>query len=102
MHNSLNYEEYTCWFKSGSNIFVYIPTYLVTDWNDFNSKTLDAQGDRSKAILHAIGLRMDLKLKKNFYLTGSFMNYTRDTNYKHYDDVFSSISEGRIMLTYKL
>ena len=30
MHNSLNYEEYTCWFKSGSNIFVYIPTYLVT------------------------------------------------------------------------
>lgn len=72
------------------------------DWNDFNSKTLDAQGDRSKAILHAIGLRMDVKLKKRLYLTGSFMNYTRDTNYKHFDDVFSSTSEGRLMLTYKL
>lgn len=72
------------------------------DWNNFNPKILDAQGDKSKAILHAVGLRLDFKLRKQLYLTGEFMSYTRDTNYKHFDDVFSSTTEGRIMLTYKL
>jgi len=71
------------------------------NWDNFNSKTLDAQGDKSSAILHAISLRADLKLKNNLYLTASFYNYTRDTNYKYYDDVFSKTSEGRLMMTYK-
>ena len=71
------------------------------DWNNFDRKTLDAQGDKSQAILHAVGLRLDLKLKKQLYLTGEFYNYNRDTNYKYYDDVSSHTSEGRLMLTYK-
>jgi len=72
------------------------------DWNNFDRRTLDAQGDLSKAILHAVGLRVDIKLKKHLFLTGVFLNYTRDTNYKHFDDVYSQSSEGRIMLTYKM
>ncbi|WP_289004401.1 DUF3943 domain-containing protein [uncultured Parabacteroides sp.] len=72
------------------------------DWNDFNPKTLNAQGDRSKAILHAVGLRLDVKLRKGWYLTGSFMNYSRHTDYKYFEEVFSHTSEGRLMLTYKL
>ena len=64
-------------------------------------KTLNAQGDRSRAILHAVGLRLDLKLRKQLYLTSTFMNYTRDTKYRYHANVFSNTSEGRIMLTYK-
>lgn len=71
------------------------------NWEAINEKTLDAQGDHSQAILHAISLRVDLKLKNRFYLTGIGYNYTRDTNYKYFNDVFSKTSEGRIMLTYK-
>lgn len=71
------------------------------DWGNFNSKTLDAQGDRSKAILHAISLRMDLKLREKIYLTAIVNSYTRDTDYKYYDDVNSQTQEGRLMLTYK-
>lgn len=54
------------------------------------------------AILHATGLRLDIKLRKGLYLTGDYMNYTRHTRYKHYENVFSSTSEGRLMLTCKL
>lgn len=71
------------------------------DWNNFNSKTLDAQGDKSKAILHAIGLRVDFKLRNKLFLTGIFNSYTRDTDYKYYDDVSSQTVEGRLMLTHK-
>ena len=63
------------------------------DWEHNNSKTLNAQGDRSMAILHATGLRLDIKLRKGLYLTGDYMNYTRHTRYKHYENVFSSTSE---------
>ena len=71
------------------------------DWNTVDERTLDAQGDRSQAILHAISLRVDVKLKKHWYLTGIGYNYTRDTNYRYHDDIFSKTSEGRLMVTYK-
>ncbi len=71
-------------------------------WEHLDPKTLDAQGDRSRAILHAVGLRLDTQLWKKLYLTGTYMSYTRNTHYKHYEDVFSSTSEGRLMLTYKM
>ncbi len=72
------------------------------DWNTVNYKTLNAQGDPSHAILHAAGARLEVKLYKKLYLSSSFMNFTRHTRYKHYDDVFSNTSEGRLLLTYKL
>lgn len=72
------------------------------DWEHYDPKILNAQGDCSTAILHATGLRLDLKLRKGLYLTGAYMNYTRTTRYKYFDNVFSSTSEGRLMLTCKL
>ncbi len=71
------------------------------DWETVDEKTLNAQGDKSQAVLHAISLRADLKLRENLYLTGIGYNYTRDTNYKYYPDVFSQTSEGKLLLTYK-
>lgn len=71
------------------------------NWETVNEKTLNAQGDHSQAILHVACLRMDLKLKSQFYLTAIGYSYTRDTNYKYFESVFSSTAEGRLMLTYK-
>jgi len=71
------------------------------DWNNFNRKTLDAQGDKSKAILHAVSLRTDLKLKNNLYLTTIGSTFSRKTDYKKFEDVSSTTTEGRLMLTYK-
>lgn len=71
------------------------------DWERVDPKTLNAQGDRSRAIFHAVGLRMDIKLRNKLYLTGTYMNYTRNTKYRYFHNVFSNTSEGRLMLTYK-
>lgn len=71
------------------------------DWETINVHEFDYQGDTSQAVLHAFSLRADLQVRNNLYLTGIYNNYTRDTNYKYFDDVFSKTSEGRLMLTYK-
>lgn len=71
------------------------------DWESIDVHEFDYQGDRSQAILHAASLRADLKLREHLYLTGIYYNYTRDTNYKYFKNVFSNTSEGRLMLTYK-
>lgn len=70
------------------------------DWKKVDPKSFNVQGDHSRAILHALGVRMDIKLYKFLYLTPSFMNYTRKTNYRYYKDIYSSTSEGRLMFTY--
>lgn len=72
------------------------------DWSNIDAKSLNAQGDRSRAILHASELRLCFKLWKQTYLTSLFKNYTRKTKYKYYDQVNSSTSEGRLLLTWKL
>lgn len=71
------------------------------DWDTIDVHEFDYQGDRSQAILHAASLRADLRLTRHMFLTGIYYNYTRDTNYKYFSDVFSNTSEGRLMLTYK-
>lgn len=71
------------------------------DWNNIDVHEFNYQGDRSQAILHAISLRSDLKLRNHLFLTGIFYNYTRDTNYRYFENVFSQTYEGRLMLTYK-
>lgn len=71
------------------------------NWETINEKTLNAQGDKSHAILHAISLRIDIKLRQQLYLTGVYYNYTRDTHYKYHENVFSNTHEGRLMATYK-
>lgn len=71
------------------------------NWDEIDVKTFNAQGDHSQAMLHVFGVRVDCKILKQIYLTGIYNNYTRDTNYKYYDDVFSKTSEGKLMLTYQ-
>ncbi len=71
------------------------------DWNNVDIHEFNYQGDQSEATLHVTSLRADLKLRNHFYLTGIFTNYTRDTNYKYLDNIFSKTSEGRLMLSYK-
>ncbi|MDU1889479.1 MAG: DUF3943 domain-containing protein [Dysgonomonas sp.] len=71
------------------------------DWDAIDVHEFNYQGDRSQAILHAFSLRTDLKVRDRLFLTGIYNNYTRDTNYRYFDDVFSRTSEGRLMLTYK-
>lgn len=71
------------------------------NWDTIDIHDFNYQGDHSQATLHVISLRADLKVHKHLYLTGMFYNYTRDTNYKYFDNVFSKTSEGRLMLTYK-
>lgn len=46
------------------------------------------------AILHATGLRLDIKLRKGLYLTGDYMNYTRHTRYEHYENIFPVHQKG--------
>lgn len=71
------------------------------DWDNLDVHEFNYQGDQSQAILHATKIKANLKLYNQFYLTTVLCNYTRDTNYKYFSDVFSKTSEGRIMLTYK-
>jgi len=71
------------------------------DWEHFNPKTLNAQGDRSRAQLYHSNIRIDYRLRKNFYLTGDFSSYVRRTYYKYFENVYSSTSESKLMLTYR-
>ena len=70
------------------------------DWASVDPKTLDAQGDESQSSVHVSELRLDYRLMKRMYLTGSFMHFHRDTNYRYYPDVRSSTTSARLMLTY--
>ncbi|NDW11340.1 DUF3943 domain-containing protein [Bacteroides sp. 214] len=70
------------------------------DWEHVDAKNLNAQGDVSKAILHATNISLHIKLKNKLYLTTSFSNYIRDTNYKYFEDVYSRTSEGKLMLSW--
>lgn len=68
---------------------------------DIDRQTGNFQGDRSQAMLHAISNRVDTKLRDRYFLSMIIYTYSRNTNYKYYDDVYSLTSEGRLMLTYK-
>lgn len=73
---------------------------MDTDWNLVDSKTLDAQGDESQSSVHVCELRLDYRLKKRMFITGSFMHFHRETNYRFYPDVSSSSVTARLMLTF--
>jgi hypothetical protein len=72
------------------------------DWATVDPKTLDAQGDESQSSVHVSELRLDYRLTKRMFLTGSFMHFNRDTNYRYYPDVSSSSTSTRLMLTFVL
>jgi hypothetical protein len=72
------------------------------DWATIDPKTLDAQGDESQSSVHVSELRLDYRLMKRMFITGSFMHFHRDTNYRFYPDVSSSSTSTRLMLTFVL
>lgn len=72
------------------------------DWMSVNPKTLDAQGDESQSSVHVCEFRLDYRLMKRMFLTGSFMHFNRNTNYRYYPDVKSSATSVRLMLTFVL
>ncbi len=90
---SSNYEAYKMFTWKG-----YPPSENV---EDIDRQTGNYQGDHSQAMLHAISNRLDTKLKDRYYLSLIVYTYSRDTNYKYYDDIYSFTAEGRLMLTYK-
>ena len=75
---------------------------LNIDWATVNPKTLNAQGDESQSSVHVYEFRLDYRLVKRMFITGSFMHFNRDTNYRYYPDVKSSTTSTRLMLTYVL
>ena len=72
------------------------------DWASVDPRTLDAQGDESQSSVHVSELRLDYRLMKRMYLTGSFMHFHRDTNYRYYPHVKSSTTSTRLMITFVL
>ena len=70
------------------------------DWAMVDSKSLDAQGDESQSSVHICELRLDYRLMKRLFITGSLMHFHRDTNYRYYSDVRSSSTSARLMLTF--
>lgn len=70
------------------------------DWTTANPHTLSSQGDRSQAFVHISEVRLDYRIAKKLFLTGSFMRFQRDTNYDFYPDVSSTSTATRLMLTY--
>jgi hypothetical protein len=90
---SLHYEGFRFFTRKGYDKNI--------DWNSINPKTLNAQGDESQAISQAIQFKTELKLTNDLWLTGTYSNYFRRTDYKYFDNVFSHTSEGKLMLTRK-
>ena len=72
------------------------------DWASVDPKTLDAQGDESQSSVHVSEVRLDYRLVKRMFITGSFMHFHRNTNYRYYPDVKSSTTSTRLMLTFVL
>jgi hypothetical protein len=71
------------------------------DWRTANPRTLNAQGDESKALVQALHFEMEWRLVEGLYLTGAFSNFFRETDYRYFDTVVSRTSEGKLMLTCK-
>ena len=89
---SLSHEYYRFFTWKGYDVH--------TDWATVNPKTLNAQGDESQSSVHVCELRLDYRLAKQIFLTGSCAHFHRDTHYRYYPDVKSSSVSARLMLTY--
>jgi hypothetical protein len=72
------------------------------DWNTVNPRTLNAQGDESQALVQAVRFKMEFRLTDRLYLTGTYSNFFRQTDYRYFDKVFSQTSEGKLMITIKI
>lgn len=82
-------------------IFTWKGYPIDIDWSNIDKHEFNYQGDPSRARLDVLGTRIDLKLRKQIYLTSIITNYIRDTRYKYFEDISSVVSEAHIMVTYK-
>lgn len=71
------------------------------DWETIDPHKFNYQGDRSRAIIHVLSLRFDLKLMRQLYLTSTTTNFIRDTRYRLFEDVSSKTTESNLMLSYR-
>ena len=71
------------------------------DIYDIDYHKLNVQGDKSSSVLTTSNIKAQLKLRKQWYLTGIGSIFKRSTHYKYFDDVYSTTAEGKLMLTYK-
>lgn len=71
------------------------------DLSTADERELNAQGDKSNVIFNTLSLKLEYKLRKNFYLTYITDGYSRSTRYRDFDNVRSITGESRLMLTYK-
>lgn len=90
---ALNYEGYKLYTWKGYE--------KGLDLSTVDYKEMNTQGDKSDVLFNTLGIKIDLKLRKNLYLTGASEWYGRQTHYAYFDDVESNTAEGRLMLTYK-
>ncbi|MCC8119459.1 MAG: DUF3943 domain-containing protein [Bacteroidales bacterium] len=73
-----------------------------TNLNTVDYRTINVQGDKSAAYFAVTNFRASYKLWKRLYLTAMFTMYNRSTHYRDYDNVHSTTTSTRLMLTYKL
>ncbi len=80
------------------------PTVVLTTLGEEKIMVLDAQGAESQASMHISELRLDYRIAKHWFITGSLQHFWRDTNYdfKGYKDVQSKSTSARLMVTYVL
>ncbi len=71
-----------------------------TDWDNYNPKTLNAQGDQSRASFNVTEVSARLRIWRSLYLTGMFSHYLRSTRYRDFPHVRSSTTSTSLMLTY--
>lgn len=74
----------------------------LTTFTEEKIKTLDSQGDESQASMHISELRLDYRLARKWFLSGSFQHFRRDTNYRYFKDISSKSTSARLMVTYVL
>ncbi|GBU07011.1 hypothetical protein AwDysgo_03420 [Bacteroidales bacterium] len=90
------------WLHEGYRIFTWegYPEDLE-DLSSVDFRTLNVQGDKSNAILHATTFRSDIKIYQHNYFSILSTLYSRRTNYAYYADIESLTGELRFMYTYK-
>lgn len=89
------------WLYEGYRLYTWKGYPEGTDLATVDYNELNAQGDKSNATFNTSSLRVDLKLRDQWYLTGIGSFYRRSTHYKYFDSMYSKTGEGKLMLTYK-
>lgn len=89
------------WLYEGYRLFTWKGYEQGLDLSTVDQNELNAQGDNSAATFNTSSIKIEVKLKNQWYLTGIGSFYRRSTRYKYFDAVYSKTGEAKLMLTYK-